>query len=242
MQSFCESFSDHCHAVYYEQRGSKQGNCDIGISEHLRDLKKVVDHYSTESKPIIVGHSWGAMLAILYASAHSSSLQKVIAVSCGPLNKIQGDEFQNELNKRFGEKKEYYDRLWNAIGEEKDEKQQQKLADNYIDRMMEIYQLDFGSGLQIQPHSWDFKGGFNTMSESDQYVSRNEYEKALANIKTPLTVTQGTHDVIHPESIFNLVRKHVSHVETFAIKKAGHYPWIGQGHEQFREILKQQVN
>jgi|GEM_PF-4275113 len=124
METFCERFSSHCKAVYYEQRGSKQGDDDIGVLDHLRDLERIVGCYSEESKPIIVGHSWGAMLAVLFAGRYPKSLQKVILTGCGPLNKHQENEFQNELNVRFGDRKDYYDSLWNAIDEEKDEDKQ----------------------------------------------------------------------------------------------------------------------
>jgi pimeloyl-ACP methyl ester carboxylesterase len=198
MQTFCEEFSIHCNAVYYEQRGSKQGRFETGIDDHLQDLINIVDHYSSESKPIVVGHSWGAMLAILFAGSHSNMIAKTIAIGSGPLNKIRGKEFQEELISRFGDRREYYDNLWNVIGEEKDENKQRELANDYIEKMMPIYQMDPKSGLEIQPLRWDFKGGFNTMCESDEFVDKNEYENSLRNITSPLTMIQGTHDIISP--------------------------------------------
>ena len=107
MEAFCESLAGQCNAVYYQQRGSKQGNCDIGILDHLRDLQRVVSHYSEaeEAKPIIVGHSWGAMLAVLFAGRHSDLVQKVILIGCGPLSAKQGDEFQQVLCARFGDRR-----------------------------------------------------------------------------------------------------------------------------------------
>ncbi len=242
MQAFCRSLDSYCNAVYYEQRGSKQGDYDIGVEDHLRDLERVVDHYSKESKPIIVGHSWGSMLAVLFAGRHSESLEKVILTGCGPLNKAQGDDFQQTLNERFGDQKEYYDNLWEAIDQEQDEIKQQKLADNYIDSIIEIYQMDPDSGSEIQPRYWDYKGAYKTMYESDEYVSQNNYEKALAKIETSLTVIHGTYDVIRPESLFRLVRKHVTLAKTFELENAGHYPWAGPCREEFLEILKQEIN
>lgn len=241
MQTFCESFAKHCSAVYYEQRGSKQGDMGIGIHHHLQDLERIVDYYSDESKPIIAGHSWGAMLAILFAGRYPNSIQKAILTSCGPLNQVQGDEFQKVINVRFGDRKEYYDNLWYAIDEEKDETKQQKLADHYIDNIMEIYQMDSISGSEIQPRYWDYKGAYETMCESDEYMFKGEYESALSKIHTPLTVIHGTYDIMSPDSIFSLVRKHVPHARTFELARAGHYPWAGPRREEYLEILKQEV-
>lgn len=241
MESFCESFSPFCNTVYYNQRGSKQSRDKIGVADHLSDLKRIVRFYTDESKPIVVGHSWGAMLAVLFAGGYSDLIQKVVLLGCGPLNKIQGQEFQRELCVRFGERKDYYDQLWEAIENESDETKQQIHADRYIDEMMEIYQNDPYSGLEIQPRRWDFKASYQTMCESDELVSKNEYEHALAGIDVPLTIIHGTYDVISPASLFALAKKYVPHVKTYELEKAGHYPWAGPCREDFLEILKLEV-
>lgn len=123
-QIVCRSFAGHCNAVYYELRRSQQGKDGIGITDHIQDLERIVDPYSSKSEPIILGHSWGAMLAILFAGSHAERIAKTIEIGCGPLNKMQGDEFQNELILRFGNRKDYYDSPWDGIDEEKDEKRQ----------------------------------------------------------------------------------------------------------------------
>ena len=87
---------------------------------------------------------------------------------------------------------QYYDRLWTAIVDEKDETKQQQLADRYIEEMMEIYQMDPVSGGEIQPRHWDFKHAYRTMCESDQYVSQNEYVNALSKIDVPHDIDSGS--------------------------------------------------
>ena len=36
------------------------------------------------------------------------SVHKVILIGCGPLSELQGDEFQDVLNERFGDRKEVF--------------------------------------------------------------------------------------------------------------------------------------
>lgn len=241
MQTFAGSLAQHCQAVYYEQRGSRQGNLEVGIEDHLQDLARIVDHYAKDSKPIIVGHSWGAMLAVLFAGRHSNRLQKAILIGCGPLSKHQGEVFQEELQKRFGNRQDYYDDLWSALSQEEDEVRQQKLADHYIDELMEIYQMDPTSGSEIQPRHWDFRGGYRAMCESEDYIANDEYVKALSTICVPLTIMHGRLDPVSPNALFDLARKHVSELSTFEFAKAGHYPWAGPDRETFLERLKQEL-
>ena len=241
MEAFCESFSHFCNAVYYDQRGSKQTHGKIGIADHIRDLERIVSFYTDESRPIIFGHSWGAMLATLFAGSFPDLVQKVILSGCGPLNEIHGREFQQELCSRFGKRKRYYDQLWKSIEAELDETKQQENADRYIREIMQIYQNDPSSGLEIRPIHWDFKASYNTMRESDRFVSENRYEDALSNISVPLTIIHGKNDIISPESLFSVIRKHVPHARTFELEKAGHYPWAGPCREAFLEILKNEI-
>lgn len=108
--------------------------------------------------------------------------------------------------------------------------------------MVRIYQMNPDSGLEIQPICWDVKGGFNTMGEPDEFVSKNEYEKSLSNISTPLSMIHGTIDIISTQSHFSLVSKHVPHAKNIEIKGAGHYSRAGQAPVKFVEILKHEAD
>lgn len=103
MEKLCQTASVFCNPIHYNQRGSKQTNTEIGISDHISDLKSVLSRYSNESKPILVGHSWGAMLAVLFAGEFSDRIKKLILLGCGPLNKKQGNEFLKILQQEVNE-------------------------------------------------------------------------------------------------------------------------------------------
>ncbi len=241
MQSLSRSFSAVCNPVYFDQRGSKQGNGPIGIRDHLQDLECIVQYYSKVSKPVLVGHSWGAMLGVLFAGRFSSMIRKLILIGCGPLSEKQGNEFQKELACRFGDRKEELDSLWNNIVEEQDVVKQQRLADYYIDQIMEFYQGDPLSGPEIQPRVWDFKGGYHAMCESDRLIVENKYTDALGKIEVPVRLIQGSLDVVEPAALFSLASQHISDLKTYELLNAGHYPWVGPCRDEFMEILKREI-
>ena len=237
MPSLCESLTSCCRGIYYEQRGSKQGRLDVGVEDHVQDLRRVVQHFSGDTRPTVLGHSWGAMLAVLFAGTYPALLEKVVLVGCGPLDARQGQEFQEELVARFGDRRTHFDGLWTTLETERNPDRQQELADDYIEAMMPIYQMDPLSGEEIQPRHWDFQGGYAAMCESDEMVSCNLYESALSKITAPLTVIQGELDVLSPESLFPLVRTRTPQARTFSVAGAGHYPWAGLGREGFLKLL-----
>lgn len=83
---FSELESDYA-MVYYDQRcaGTSQGNCDpqeLKVSDFVEDLDKLIltlEHrYGVDSKFFLMGHSWGATLALDYL-VHGSQRSKIRA-------------------------------------------------------------------------------------------------------------------------------------------------------------------
>jgi pimeloyl-ACP methyl ester carboxylesterase len=76
--------------VYWDQRGAgrsfepKADPHRLTITQHLADLDAVVDHLRQslgQDKVVLVGHSWGAALGLLYAHMHPEKVSAFIAVN-----------------------------------------------------------------------------------------------------------------------------------------------------------------
>ena len=73
---------------YYDQRGSGRSPLDAGVApapwqEHVADLDAVRAHLG--GAPLtLVGYSWGALLALLYACEHRDRVARLILVSPAP--------------------------------------------------------------------------------------------------------------------------------------------------------------
>jgi proline iminopeptidase len=93
----------HFVAVYWDQRGagrSFDSQADphrLTVAQHLADMDAVVDRLRRDlgrDRVILVGHSWGAALGLLYAHAHPDKVSTLLAVN--PL-----------VSKRAAEQSEY---------------------------------------------------------------------------------------------------------------------------------------
>ncbi len=241
MENLCETISSYSTAIYYQQRGSQQKSQAVKIHQHVSDLDSIVESVSHEPKPIILGHSWGAMLALLYASQKSTKIQKLIMVGSGPLNKEMGQLFLNEILYRFGDQRNYFDELWSKLEQEKDEKTLQLYANKYLNEVFDFYQNGKTKDARHPALHWDFKASRETMIESDEFVDSGRYEDAFAQISCPITLLHGSHDPIQPEILFKLTRKYQPSASTHKIENGGHYPWIGQSEFSFLEILKREI-
>ena len=76
--------------VYWDQRGAgrsfdpKADPHRLTIAQHVADLDAVVDHLRQslgQDKIILIGHSWGAALGLLYAQAHPDKVSAFIGVN-----------------------------------------------------------------------------------------------------------------------------------------------------------------
>jgi proline iminopeptidase len=86
---------DGFYVVFYDQRGcglsKRYPRKSIGLAEMLGDLKGVINFYRTSptQKVILLGHSWGAMLATAYVNTYPSEIDGVIMIEPGGFTQTQ---------------------------------------------------------------------------------------------------------------------------------------------------------
>jgi pimeloyl-ACP methyl ester carboxylesterase len=87
---FNSELENHFVVVYGDQRGAgrsfdpKADPHRLTIAQHVVDLDAVVDHLRQslgQDKIILMGHSWGAALGLLYAQAHPDKISAFIGVN-----------------------------------------------------------------------------------------------------------------------------------------------------------------
>jgi pimeloyl-ACP methyl ester carboxylesterase len=63
------------------QRRSGEGR--LTVARHIEDLHEVIATMCAGERPALVGSSWGAMLALAYAAAHSAEVGPIVAIGSG---------------------------------------------------------------------------------------------------------------------------------------------------------------
>jgi proline iminopeptidase len=96
----CSRFSaDGFYVVFYDQRGSglsRRQNKEIyTIQLFIDDLDAVIKHYRQNSsqKVILMGQSWGAMLATAYVNAYPGTVSGVVLMEPGGLTWHDAEEY-----------------------------------------------------------------------------------------------------------------------------------------------------
>ncbi len=90
----CKNFAnDGYYVVFYDQRGSglsQRHDEDEGVftgQTFVNDLKAVINHYkqSPDQKVILMGHSWGGMLAAEYVNLYPNEIDGLVIMEAGGL-------------------------------------------------------------------------------------------------------------------------------------------------------------
>jgi proline iminopeptidase len=98
-----EALSDEYRIIFYDQRGAglsqRVGAGDLTLDGYLEELRGVIDHASPDAPPIVIGHSWGAMLATAYLGQNPDGVRAAILIEPGYLGPKGHRAWQAESRK-----------------------------------------------------------------------------------------------------------------------------------------------
>lgn len=83
-----DRLADSFRLIYYDQRGRGKSADqvlpeDVTLASDVEDLNRVMQHFQLESAAVL-GHSWGAVLALEYALRHPTRVSHLILMNPAP--------------------------------------------------------------------------------------------------------------------------------------------------------------
>jgi proline iminopeptidase len=84
--------------IYYHQRGRGRSSGavapeDIGLDSEMDDVDRVRGHFGLDAVSVL-GHSWGGLLAMEYATRHPDRVSRMILLNTGPASNADLARFQ----------------------------------------------------------------------------------------------------------------------------------------------------
>jgi len=215
------------------QRGS--GEEPLTVERHVEDLHDLVTGRPGAGKPALVGHSWGAMLALAYAARHPESAGPLVLVGCGTFDLEARARLQATLDERLGE--EGRERLARARREITDPGA--RLTAQY-DILRPLFSYDplpehAGEG----PVSFDPRAHEETWADMLRLQRKGLYPAAFSAITSPVLMLHGENDP-HPGSMIRGgLLEQIPHLECTFLERCGHYPWHERhARERFFSLLE----
>jgi proline iminopeptidase len=225
--------------IFLEQRGTGRSRA-ANITPESMTLKTVVEdlealrvHLKVD-RLLLVGHSWGGMLAMAYAVAHPDRVDRLVLISSGgptlEFNQWFGDNIHARLRPEDLEAQSY----WQAAA--KNGVAPDKATLEGVKAIVPGYFFDRKKGLAYATTLQD--GALHQDSSGMLFADlakSYDLRAGLKKLDRPVLIVHGHQDPIGDktaEDIHALIPG-----STLAyINKCGHFPWIEQP-EEFRRIV-----
>jgi pimeloyl-ACP methyl ester carboxylesterase len=198
------------------QRGS--GGERLTVARHVADLHEVINFYAGRCHPALLGASWGAMLALVYAARYPSSTGPMILVGCGTFDLVARAELQRTIAERMNDKI----RARLKCADKLDQDERLKAS---AEAMTPIYSYD----LLASPHEEDkvdARAHHETWEDMVRLQAEGTYPAAFAAIKVPILMVHGTFDPLPGRLILEGLRPYLPQLEYRELERCGHYPWL----------------
>ena len=101
-----DRLADTYHLIYYDQRGRGQSAAgvlpaDVTLASDLDDLDAVRRHFRLDSM-ILLGHSWGTVLALEYALRYPEHVSQLILMNPAPASTADLKQFREIYIQKLG--------------------------------------------------------------------------------------------------------------------------------------------
>lgn len=201
------------------------------IAELIDELYSQISDNCNE-KVSLIGHSWGAWLAALFAVKYPELIERIILVGSGPLE----DKYVAEIGtRRFEnlseEDGEIFQRLINNQATDEDMAKIPNVfekSDNYCLENRDMHKAD-KTDSRMHNTIWEEAAGLRTSGE---------LLAAFKRIKNKIVLIQGETDPHPARGIMIPLQENGVECETYILEKCGHSPFMERyAKEDFYKIL-----
>jgi proline iminopeptidase len=230
---------DHARTVRWDQRGCgrSERRGPYSVARSIADLDAVRDQ-AAGPRTTLLGHSWGAHLALRYALEHPDRVSGLIYVSGTGIDPDRGwhPHYEQNLRRQLGK---HLDR-WETLGA-----RDRTAAE---DREWAILQwsADFADPATAVQHAehmatpwpginYDCNAAIN--AEVKQELSDKSLATRCRDLELPVLIIHGTED-IRPGWAVDSLYQALPNAQRVSLAGAGHLPWVENPDEFHRAVTR----
>lgn len=230
--------SNNFRTVRFDQRGvgkSRALNNQYAVSDYISDIDAIREYLKVE-KVHIFGHSWGGLLAQLYASEYPD---RVISIYlCSPSSGT-GDVWKQmerevmKYNKTQASGLEWMSMgwysLWGAMG----------FDFGYKKIFANVWRYYFREPKSVSNPDSEWLDGIraravNETRKSMVQLDNDEFTAKFYKVNVPVLLTYGKYDIYGPSRTSKIEK--LTNAKYVEFENAGHLPWI-QDKETFKKMI-----
>lgn len=222
MKDLWENSNQSFRWVVLDQRGTGNSlienpdSTSFFLKNYVRDLEELRMELENEQL-ILVGHSWGGMLAMEYTAQHPNKVEKLVLIGSGGPTVNFNKYFFDNINVR----------LHNADRSEMEKLETQNK--NTLPGYFPGYFYDRNKAMQIKKET-DFEKWYGQMQFFPVVIqnygaTENERVERLRNYNGPVHLIQGRQDPIGESTAYE-IKETMPQTQISFIERAGHFPWL----------------
>lgn len=203
------------------------------IKGQVDELKDCVEKYG-DIPFVLIGHSWGAWLSVIFAAAYPSHVKKLILVSSGPFEEDYAAGINLTRMARLTEKEK----------EEIKKFSHEKGDDAAFKRFGEIFaKADSYSPMEgNDPIKLNYDIYKKVWKEASQLRKSGGLINFLREIQCPVTAIHGDYDPHPAEGVKEPLGKYVKDSKFILLERCGHKPWLEkEALETFYSVLFSEI-
>jgi pimeloyl-ACP methyl ester carboxylesterase len=198
----------------------RSGGEPLTVARHVADLHGVLAPLAGGPRPALVGHSWGAMLALAYVAAHPNRVAALALVGCGTFDVRSRDRYRAITDARLDDGlRRRLERVPEAIADP-DERLRVRAR-----LLLPAYSYELMPG-EMEVEACDARGHEQTWRDMIRLQEQGVYPAAFAAIRSPVLMLHGAADPHPGELIRASLAPHLPQLEYYEWARCGHYPWL----------------
>lgn len=233
-----DRLGDALQLIYYDQRGRGRSAesvqpADVTLASDVEDLDRVRQHFRLDA-PVLLGHSWGAVLALEYALRHPTRVSRLILMNPAPVS-------ANDLALM---RKSYLEKLGPAMDRQREIATGAAYQRGDPEAVTARYRIHFKPALR---RAQDYERLMTTMEAAfvrqgadgivkaravENQLMRDTWEvpgydllPGLRSLRIPTLVIAGDHDFI-PVEVAEHIARALPTAELVTIKDCGHFAFL----------------
>lgn len=214
------------HVDAYVQDGTSIAALVRQLEARVRDAAK-----RDGAPPILIGHSWGATLALFYASMQAKKPallpKKIVLLGAAPLETKTKARFRANLDARIPPAvREALDRIDAEYEATTDAAEQSRLRRMNLDLITPFYNVVPESTKRLPEPAWNYDAFERIWDDLNARLENGTIPETLARITVPVVSFHGADDPIPVEPTHTFLRANLAQYRANTYFRAGHFAWV----------------
>lgn len=222
----------------------------FGVLEHLQrassidglilELEEIIQHYEL-GQMVLIGHSFGAWLAYLFAARRPELVKKLLLVGCGPFEVKYLDQLKRARWAKFTPEEQRA--LDEAIAQMDSGAEMDPEKKTLFLRLIDADHHCLRSDLEPDQSTFNETQHRALMNEFMPMRESGELLESACFIRCPVVAIHGRQDP-HPwEGVGVPLKERLSDFRMILLDQCGHEPWRERyAHEEFFEVLRSEID